>query len=126
MRAERESERERQREREREQQEQSVTGVLAEQQLELADRLCQDDLERAAPGILGERPHRDRGDEEQEHPRQEIEHRAERRDAVHVYLAEEEEAVHGGEYQPQDGARRVVEHRPELPAGGPGAPALTA
>jgi len=85
------------------------SSVLAEQQLELRDRLRQHDLERAAATVLGEGAHRHGGREDQEEPRQQVEHRPQRRHAVHVDLPKEEEAVHAGEHDQQDVRRGVIE-----------------
>ena len=69
MRARGEAERNRDGQRERDPQEEDLPHVLAKQQLELGDRLSEDDLEHAAACVLGERAHRHRRDEEQEQPR---------------------------------------------------------
>ncbi len=55
---------------ERDPEEQHRREVLAQQQLELAQRLRQDDFELAAPDVLRERAHRHGRDEEEELPRQ--------------------------------------------------------
>src|SRR5439155_26373699 len=88
--------------------------------LQLADRLRQHHLERTRARILGEGAHRHRRDEKQQHPRQEVEHRAQRRDTVQVQLAKAEEAVHGDEDDQQDVRRGLVEQRLQLaPGNGP-------
>ncbi len=97
--------------------------VLAQQQLELGERLREDDLEQTGPRVLRQAPHGDGGHEEQVEPRQEIEHRPERCRAREERLPEEQERIGDDEDDQQHIAGRRVEHRLELsPSYGPDPP----
>src|SRR5262252_6353540 len=56
----------------------------------------------ASTDVFRERPHRDRGDEEQQQPRQQVEHRAQRRQTVHLRLPEIKKVVYADENHEQD------------------------
>jgi len=114
--AEREAERHREGDRERDEENQHLTAVLAEQQLQLGDRLRQHDFERARARVLRQGPHRDGRREEQEQPGKEVEHRAQGSGLVQVHLAEEQQRVHAGEHDEQDVGDRLVEQRLQLTA----------
>ncbi len=97
--------------------EEEAPEVLPEDQLPLAQRLGEDELEGAAAPLLGEGSHRDRGHEEEEEPRQEIEHGAQRRLPQGERGPEVEEEVEDEEDDEEDVRRRVIEEPLPLLAG---------
>ena len=111
---EREPERDRESDREGDEQEQHLTAVLAEQQLELRDRLRQHDLERTRAHVFRQRPHRHGRHQEQQQPGKEVEHRPQGRDVVDLHLAEEQQRVHAREHDEQDVGDGLVEQRLHL------------
>jgi hypothetical protein len=86
-----------------------VSQILAQQVMVLVNRVAQRDLERAVPFLFRQRSHRHGGDEEEQHPRQQIEHRAQRRLADEEGRAEIEEEIDRQEHDQQDVGGRVIE-----------------
>ena len=90
--------------------------VFPEQQLELAEGLRQHHLDLTPADVLRQRSHGHGRNEEEEDPRQRVEHRPQGGGVGEVSLAEEEEPVDREEHDQQDVTGGEIEERLELAA----------
>ena len=94
---------------ENDQHERPASEELADDELRLAQRLCEEPVERPETPFLGQASHRDRRDQHGEEDREEVEERSQARESHRVHVPEREVERYAQKGDGQHVRRRVVD-----------------